>query len=113
MRPSSALLGSFLNRPLYSMKLAPIAALCTTAASGLLSRPAFAWSTSIPAVRHASTTFLNSMVTPNEETFPTALQPQGNPVANGTVVSFFRGGLAAIQVRDDLLSTGKHSSQGK
>lgn len=44
---------------------------------------------------------LGSTCTPEEVTTVSALTATGKPIAEGTLVSFFRGGLVAIRVDDD------------
>lgn len=102
------MLRSFLFRPQNHMKLAPasttVVALCTAVASGL-TRPTLAWTPtiSLPSRARQFSTFLSSTsAVPVED--PVLEEDQGQtpalqrPVADGNVVSFFRGGLAAIQM---------------
>ncbi|CAJ1942388.1 unnamed protein product [Cylindrotheca closterium] len=45
---------------------------------------------------------LHSTFTPEGIELPTPLVPTGNTIADGTVVSIFRGGFAAIRIKDDI-----------
>jgi hypothetical protein len=117
-RSVSVFLRSFRFRPQNHMKLAPastaVVALCTAAASGL-SRPTLAWNPTLPLLSRARpfSTFLSSAVPvedpvlEEDQVSTPALKPTLIPVADGNVVSFFRGGLAAIQVNDDMLSSSQ------
>ena len=65
---------------------------------------------SSPAV--ASSIALRSTLVPEEVGTCPALSPTGKTVAEGSVVSFFKGGLAAVKVDedDDLLQPGASSN---
>ena len=103
--------------PQNHMKLAPASttfvALCTATASGL-TRPTLAWTPviSLPSRARPFSTFLSSSsalpvedpVLEEDQVRTPALQL---PVADGKVVSFFRGGLAAVQVNDEDLSSNQ------
>ena len=113
MRPScvSVLLRSF--RKNHMKFLAPtstaLAALCAASHTST----ALAWTTA-PTVTSLSlkrqySTLVSSTVTPDEEvSTPNSSRTTGTPVADGTVVSYFRGGLAAVQVNDDAIANDKN-----
>lgn len=106
------------NQP---MKLLAPTTACSAVATALCAvnypSVALAWTIKPSYTKFSATsqrqffTFLKSAVTPEEEvsSSPTvaALQPTGTSVADGTVVSYFAGGLAAVQVNDDLLSSNE------
>jgi hypothetical protein len=72
------------------------------AADTLFSRRTCQFSSStFPPSRTYSDFSLQSTVAPEEVT-PPALSPQGKPVADGHVVSSFKGGFIAIRVDDDI-----------
>jgi hypothetical protein len=52
-------------------------------------------------VRLMSDSALRSTVVPEEVGTTSALTPTGKPIAEGSVVSFFRGGLVAVRLNDD------------
>jgi hypothetical protein len=59
---------------------------------------------SVPSSLSFSSSCLQSTVAPEDiskTTTANALKPTGKSIAKGTVVSFFRGGLLAIQIDDD------------
>jgi hypothetical protein len=49
-----------------------------------------------------SSVALHSTVTPQEDVTSPALVPEGKPIADGFVVSSFKGGLVAVRVDDDI-----------
>lgn len=53
---------------------------------------------------------LRSTVTPSEEIKTPALSPQGKPIADGQIVSSFKGGLIAVRIDDDLTEVLSKSS---
>lgn len=50
-----------------------------------------------------SSTFLRSTLTPEDIDIPNPLVPTGKRIAEGTVVSVFRGGLAAVRIDDEIV----------
>ncbi|KAL3944246.1 MAG: hypothetical protein SGBAC_001689 [Bacillariaceae sp.] len=54
------------------------------------------------SIRKVPKSVLHSTLTPEDIELPTPLIPTGNTIAEGTLVSFFRGGLAAIQIEEEM-----------
>jgi len=69
-------------------------------------------STSAYSIKRPFGTVLNSAVAPDEEVSSSvAKSHEERIVADGTIVSYFRGGLVAIQVSEDVLQSGEESNQ--
>jgi len=114
MRPSftSFLLRSTRNphMKLFTPTSTALAALCAASHSS----KALAWTTTpLPtclSTKRQFVTILKSAVAPDEEVSSNTFT-ESTVVADGTVVSYFRGGLAAVQVNDDVLPSGGESNQ--
>ena len=69
-------------------------------------------STRAYSIKRPFGTVLNSAVAPDEEVSSSVtISHEERIVADGTIVSYFRGGLAAVQVSEDVLQSGEESNQ--
>lgn len=69
-------------------------------------------STRAYSIKRPFGTVLNSAVAPDEEVSSSVtIHHEERIVADGTIVSYFRGGLAAVQISEDVLQSGEESNQ--